>query len=178
MCCRRSSEFPGAVPVDRDRPSCIAWTCDLDRCPPAGLLVAESDVRFRQALSSIDQQLATGRPRPDGRRGKLLVVGLLMTAASQAVLNLPAFAVTALRRYQQEHGHRTPLRLPLVQPGQVPGRWSWTWCCAPSATPQYVPTMPAARSGPSPTTPGSRRIRTCCAIRWPQRWRPPRSPPA
>ena len=113
-------------------------------------------MRFRQALSSIDQQLATGRPRPDGRRGKLLVVGLLMTAASQAVLNLPAFAVTALRRYQQEHGHRTPLRLPLVQPGQVPRRWSSTWCCAPSATPQYVPTMPAARSGPSPTTPGSK----------------------
>src|SRR5574341_907589 len=32
-------------------------------------------VRFRQALSSVDQQLATGRPRPDGTRGKLLVVG-------------------------------------------------------------------------------------------------------
>jgi hypothetical protein len=32
-------------------------------------------LRFRQALSSVDQQLATGRPRPDGARGKLLVVG-------------------------------------------------------------------------------------------------------
>ena len=32
-------------------------------------------LRFRQALSSIDQQLASGRPRPNGRRGKLLVVG-------------------------------------------------------------------------------------------------------
>jgi hypothetical protein len=43
-------------------------------------------VRFRQALSSIDQQLATGRPRPDGSRGKLLVVGPLKTPASQAEL--------------------------------------------------------------------------------------------
>jgi integrase len=43
-------------------------------------------VRFRQALSSIDQQLATGRPRPDGSGGKLLVVGPLKTPASQAVL--------------------------------------------------------------------------------------------
>jgi hypothetical protein len=32
-------------------------------------------LRFRQALSGIDQQLATGQPRPDGRRGKLLIVG-------------------------------------------------------------------------------------------------------
>ena len=36
-------------------------------------------VRFRQALSSIDQQLAIGRPRPNGTRGKLLVVGPLKT---------------------------------------------------------------------------------------------------
>ena len=35
-------------------------------------------------------------------------------------MNLPAFAVTALRHYQPEQGHRTLLRLPLVQPGQVP----------------------------------------------------------
>src|SRR6266542_388247 len=120
MCCRRSSEFPGAVPVDRDRPSCIAWTCDLDRCPPAGLLVAESTLRFRQALSSIDQQLVTGRPRPDGRRGKLLVVGPLKTPASQALLSLPAFAVHALRAYQQVEGQRAPLRLLLVRPGEAP----------------------------------------------------------
>jgi integrase len=77
-------------------------------------------VRFRQALSSIDQQLATGRPRPDGRRGKLLVVGPLKTPASQAVLSLPAFAVAALRDYQQLHRQRMPLRLLLVQPGQAP----------------------------------------------------------
>jgi integrase len=74
-------------------------------------------LRFRQALSSIDQQLATGRPRPDGTRGKLLIVGPLKTPASQAILSLPAFAVDALRGYQQEQGHRTPLRLLLVQPG-------------------------------------------------------------
>jgi integrase len=77
-------------------------------------------VRFRQALSSVDQQLATGRPRPDGTRGKLLVVGPLKTPASQAVLNLPAFAVKAVRHYQQEHQQRTPLRLLRVQPGQAP----------------------------------------------------------
>jgi integrase len=82
--------------------------------------LAAGTVRFRQALSSIDQQLATGRPRPDGRRGKLLVVGPLKTPASQAVLSLPAFAVDALRGYQLEHGDRTPLRLLLAQPGQSP----------------------------------------------------------
>ena len=86
-------------------------------------------IRFRQALSSIDQQLVTGAPRPDGHRGKLLVVGPLKSPTSQAVLSLPAFAVTALRQYQQEHqqlvqmlgGHPTPVRLVLVQPGQAPG---------------------------------------------------------
>ena len=77
-------------------------------------------VRFRQALSSIDQQLATGRPRPNGTRGKLLVVGPLKTPASQAVLSLPSFAVEALRAYQQVQGQRAPLRLLLVQPGEVP----------------------------------------------------------
>jgi integrase len=91
-------------------------------------------VRFRQALSSIDQQLATGQqlvtgqPRPDGKRGKLLVVGPLKSHASQAVLSLPAFAITALRHYQQEQqqltralgGQQTPVRLLLVQPGQAP----------------------------------------------------------
>jgi integrase len=77
-------------------------------------------LRFRQALSSIDQQLATGQPRPDGTRGKLLVVGPLKTPASQAVLSLPTFAVDALRDHQQVQGHRTPLRLLLVQPGQAP----------------------------------------------------------
>jgi integrase len=79
-------------------------------------------LRFRQALSSIDQQLATGRPRPDGRRGKLLIVGPLKTSASQAVLSLPAFAVDALRDYQQAQRQRARalLRLLLVQPGQAP----------------------------------------------------------
>jgi integrase len=77
-------------------------------------------VRFRQALSSIDQQLATGRPRPDGQRGKLLVVGPLKTPASQAVLSLPTFAVDALHDYRQEQAQRTPLPLLLVEPGQAP----------------------------------------------------------
>ncbi len=82
--------------------------------------LAAGTIRFRQALSSVDQQLVTGKPRPDGTRGKLLVVGPLKTAASQAVLNLPAFAVKALRHYQQEQRLRTPLRLLLVQPSQAP----------------------------------------------------------
>jgi integrase len=77
-------------------------------------------LRFRQALSSIDQQLATDRPRPNGTRGKLLVVGPLKTPASQAVLSLPTFAVDALHDYQGVQGQRTPLRLLLVQPGEAP----------------------------------------------------------
>jgi integrase len=36
----------------------------------------DGTLQFRQALSTIDQQLATGQPRPDGIRGKLLVVRL------------------------------------------------------------------------------------------------------
>jgi integrase len=94
------------------------------------LALEAATIRFRQALSSVDQQLATGQPRPDGARGKLLVVGPLKTPASQAVLHLPAFAVAALRDYQhQQHrhprthtpdGHRARLRLLHVQPGQPP----------------------------------------------------------
>jgi integrase len=87
-------------------------------------------IRFRQALSSVDQQLATSHPRPDGRHGKLLVVGPLKTPASQAVLCLPAFAVAALRDDQhQQHqqprtrtadGRRVRPRLLHAQPGQPP----------------------------------------------------------
>jgi integrase len=137
-------------------------------------------LRFRQALSSIDQQLASGQPRPDGTRGKLLVVGALKTPASQAVLSLPAFAVDALRHYQQVQRQRTrtPLRLLLVQPGQAPGRSNSTCCCAPGVARRFVPTMPAGRSEPSLKLPGSRRIPICCATRWPQRWRQLRNPPA
>jgi integrase len=80
----------------------------------------EGTLRFRQALSSIDQQLATGRPRPDGARGKLLVVGPLKTPASQATLSLPAFVLDALRDYEDKQGIRAPLQLLLVQPGQAP----------------------------------------------------------
>ena len=90
--------------------------CGLER---HDLDLAAGTVRFRQALSSIDQQLATGRPRPGGRRGKLLVVGPLKTPASQAALSLPTFAVHALRDYQQAQGQRTPLRLLLARPGEA-----------------------------------------------------------
>jgi integrase len=46
--------------------------CGLEQHDPD---LEAGTLRFRQALSSIDQQLASGRPRPNGRRGKLLVVG-------------------------------------------------------------------------------------------------------
>jgi integrase len=82
--------------------------------------LAAGTLQFRQALSSIDQQLATGRPRPNGTRGKLLIVGPLKTPASQAVLSLPTFAVEALRAYQREQRHCAPLRLLLVRPGEAP----------------------------------------------------------
>jgi integrase len=66
--------------------------------------------------SARDRELATSW---NGTRGKLLVVGPLKTPASQALLSLPAFAVHALREYQQVQGRRTPLRLLLVQPGEA-----------------------------------------------------------
>jgi integrase len=137
-------------------------------------------LRFRQALSSVDQQLATGRPRPDGRRGKLLIVGPLKTPASQAVLSLPAFTLDALRDYQQLEAERlrTPCRCCWSSPARIPGRSSSTCCCAPNATPRCGRNMPAGRSGPSPKPPASRRILICCATRWPRRWRRPRNPPA
>jgi integrase len=135
-------------------------------------------LRLRQALSSIDQQLATGRPRPNGTRGKLLVVGPLKTPASQAVLSLPTFAVGVLRGYQQVQRQRAPLRLLLVQPGDAAGLVELDLCCAPGVARRSVQSTPAGSSGPSRKTLGSPRIRICCAIRWPRRWRRPRNPPA
>jgi hypothetical protein len=136
-------------------------------------------LRFRQALSSVDQQLATGRPRPDGARGKLLVVGPLMTAASQAILSLPAFAVHALRDYQQVQRQRTRalLRLLLVQPGQAPRPVELDLLLRTERGPPVRPEHASRAFRASPKTPESRRIRICCATRWPRRWRP-RSPPA
>jgi len=131
----------------------------------------EGTLRFRQALSSIDQQLATGRPRPDGARGKLLVVGPLKTPASQATLSLPAFALDALRDYEDKQGIRAPCSCCWSSPARRPGRSSSTCCCAPSGAPQCGRSMPAGPSGPSPKAPASRPIRTCCATRWPRRWR-------
>jgi integrase len=97
-----------------------ARTAELCALEWQDLDLEEGTLRFRQALSSIDQQLATGRPRLDGARGKLLVVGPLKTPASQAILSLPAFALDALRDYEDKQGIRAPLRLLLVQPGPAP----------------------------------------------------------
>jgi integrase len=135
-------------------------------------------LRFRQALSSVDQQLATGRPRPDGRRGKLLVVGPLKTPASQAVLSLPTFAVQALRGYQQEHEQRTPLRLLLVEPGQAPRPVEVDLVLRTGRNTPVRPEHAARAFRVFAQDAGSTRIRICCATRWPRRWRPRRSPPA
>ena len=135
-------------------------------------------LRFRQALSSVDQQLATGRPRPDGTRGKLLVVGPLKTAASQAVLSLPTFAVNALRDYLQTQGTQAPLRLPLVQPGQAPRPVEVDLVLRTGRGTPLRPEHAGRAFRAFATTPGSPRTPICCATRWPQRWRQPRSPPA
>jgi integrase len=135
-------------------------------------------LRFRQALSSIDQQLATGQPRPDGTRGKLLVVGPLKTPASQAVLSLPTFAVDALRDHQQVQGHRTPLRLLLVQPGQAPRPVQLDLVLR---TERDTPVRPEHASRAFRAFAQAAGIQAhphLCGIRWPRRWRRPRNPPA
>jgi len=78
-------------------------------------------VRFRQALTIIDPAVLpnTATAGDDGRR-KELAVGPLKSAASNAILTLPPFAVQALRR----HRHRQlRLRLALGQPATVGLRW-------------------------------------------------------
>jgi hypothetical protein len=76
-------------------------------------------VRFRQALSSIDQQLATGRV-PTAGVASCWSSAPSRPPASQAVLSLPTVAMDALRDYQHEQGIRAPLRLLFVQPGGAP----------------------------------------------------------
>jgi integrase len=80
-------------------------------------------VRFRQALTIIDPAVlsydAVGGAGEGGRR-KELAVGPLKSAASNAILTLPPFAVQALRRHRR-HQHR--LRLALGQPATVGLRW-------------------------------------------------------
>jgi integrase len=87
-------------------------------------------IRFRQALSTVDQQLATGQPRPDGAPWQAAGRRPHQDPRRQAVLHLPSFAVAALRDYQHHQhqhprthtadGRRARLRLLYVQPGQPP----------------------------------------------------------
>ena len=126
----------------------LEWT-DLD--PDAGT------IRFRQALTSIDPAVLPEEiPGADERR-KELAVGPVKSAASNAILTLPPFAVQALRHHRRQQarfrlalGQPATVELRYVEPGRPPGRSSWTWCSAPNAAPRSTPTTPAA---PSPAWP-------------------------
>jgi integrase len=90
----------------------LEW-CDLD--------LDVGTVRFRQALTNIDPAALPEDLNPDteGRRNEL-AVGPVKSAASNAILALPAFAVQAL----QHHGRQQArLRLALGQPTTVPLRF-------------------------------------------------------
>ena len=82
-------------------------------------------VRFRQALTIIDPAVLSDDADGDGGAGeggrrKELAVGPLKSAASNAILTLPPFAVQALRRHRRQQ-HR--LRLAVGQPATVGLRW-------------------------------------------------------
>jgi integrase len=82
-------------------------------------------VRFRQALTIVDPTVLADDADGDGGAGegggrKELAVGPLKSAASNAILTLPPFAVQALRSHRRQH-HR--LRLALGQPTTVGLRW-------------------------------------------------------
>jgi integrase len=81
-------------------------------------------VRFRQALAIVDPTVLPGAASPgvgdvNGRR-KELAVGPLKSAASNAILTLPPFAIQALRRHRRE---QRLLRLAVGQPATVGLRW-------------------------------------------------------
>ena len=80
-------------------------------------------VRFRQALAIVDPTVlpdaSHGDSDVDGRRREL-AVGPLKSAASNAILNLPSFAVQALRQHRRQQAR---LRLACGQPQTVSLRW-------------------------------------------------------
>jgi integrase len=140
-------------------------------------------VRFRQALTIVDPTTLPGTAsdrhgHADARR-KELAVGPVKSAASNAILTLPPFAVQALRHHRRQQlrlrlavGQSTTVGLRWVEPGQPPARFSWTWCSAPSEAHRSTPTTPAAPSPASPPASAWSPIPTCCAMRWPRRWPP------
>jgi integrase len=112
-------------------------------------------VRFRQALTIIDPAVLPDAD-PDSRR-KELAVGPVKSAASNAILTLPPFAVQALRQHRRQQarlrlacGQPQTVRFEGSNPASRPSRSSWTWCSAPSGAPRSTPTTPA---GPSPAWP-------------------------
>jgi integrase len=76
-------------------------------------------VRFRQALTIIDPTVLPNDGNVDGRRREL-AVGPVKSAASNAILTLPPFAVQALRRHRRQ---QLRLRLAVGQPGTIWLRW-------------------------------------------------------
>lgn len=78
-------------------------------------------VRFRQALTNIDPVVLPGDPDPSGDvPRKELAVGPVKSAASNAILALPAFAIQALRQHRR---HQARHRLALGQPASITLRW-------------------------------------------------------
>ena len=81
-------------------------------------------VRFHQALTIVDPPTlpgaaSDGHGDADARR-KELAVGPVKSAASNAILTLPPFAVQALRHHRRQ---QLRLRLAVGQPGTVGLRW-------------------------------------------------------
>ena len=104
-------------------------------------------IQFRQALTIIDPTVLSNDADGDGGAGegggrKELAVGPLKSAASNAILTLPPFAVQALRSHRRQH-HR--LRLALGQPTTVGLRW------VEPGQHHRRPTAPRRRRCPRPT---------------------------
>jgi integrase len=81
-------------------------------------------IRFRQALTIVDPSVLPSVASPDdgdadGRRREL-AVGPVKSAASNAILTLPPFAVQALRQHRRE---QVRLRLAVGQPITIGLRW-------------------------------------------------------
>jgi integrase len=81
-------------------------------------------VRLRQALTIVDPTVLPAVASPDdgdadGRRREL-AIGPVKSAASNAILTLPPFAVQALRRHRRE---QLRLRLAMGQPTTIELRW-------------------------------------------------------
>jgi integrase len=81
-------------------------------------------VRFHQALTIVDPAVlpgaaSDGHGHADGRR-KELAVGPVKSAASNAILTLPPFAVQALRQHRHQ---QLRLRLAVGQPATIGLRW-------------------------------------------------------